>query len=68
MIQIHPLQHNTFEALERLVRIYLKKNQPLNDSVKEHLFFVAGEHCFPKEVVMEVIEDCSEEDLVFLAR
>ncbi|MGB3468029.1 MAG: hypothetical protein WBA74_22275 [Cyclobacteriaceae bacterium] len=66
MFQIHPLQHNSLEALERLVRIYLKKCQPLNNSVREHLFFLAGEHCFPKEIVMEVIEDCSEEELVFL--
>ncbi len=60
MFQIHPLQHDTLEALERLVKIYLNKNQPLNESAKEHLFFLAGEHCLPKDVVIEVIEDCSE--------
>lgn len=60
MFQIHPLQYNTLEALERLVKIYLSKFHPLNDKAKEHLFFLAGEHCLPKEVVIEVIENCTE--------
>lgn len=60
MFQIHPNQYNTFEALERLVKIYLKKSQTLNESMKEHLFFLAGEHCLPKDIVIEVIEDCKE--------
>ena len=57
MIHLHPIQYQSYRALERLVAIY-RNNQPLSEAHVEYFYWLGGEHSLCKETVGELLQDC----------